>query len=199
MKLIVISSAAPVPNEHQLINSLFEEGLEHFHIHKPGLSKTETEKFIQQIPATYRDKVFLHSEFPKFHSLEELAYPSRSLEPQQMIFLSPIFDSISKEGYKSNFSDRMHAFTQLKPELMTAIKGKNVIALGGVDEDKIELVKKVGFAGAAMLGAIWNSKNPVDKFVKINNIIHSKAFLREELFREEFSKTPSDSPKDRPL
>jgi len=155
MKLIVISSPAPVPNEHSIINSLFEEGLEIFHIHKPTFSKEETEKFIRQIPAKYHNKIFLHSDFPKFHSMQEMENYKRKYE---YAFLSPIFDSISKAGYKSKFY--VH-------ELKFKIEGKNIIALSGIDEEKIAFCRVLGFVGVAVLGALWNSKDSVEKFKRI--------------------------------
>jgi thiamine-phosphate pyrophosphorylase len=188
MKLIVISSPTPITNEHQIINSMFEEGLEALHIHKPNLTKEEIKKFIQGVDSKYHNRIAMHADFQKFHSLEELKQYYIAGRGQ-MAFLSPVFDSISKQGYKSNFSDRLNKFIQFKPELMAAIKGKKIIALGGIDEDKIEMVRKVGFAGAAVLGAIWNNKNPLDKFLKIQNISNSKTFLRRELFLEESKST----------
>lgn len=164
MKLIVISSSTPVPKEHQIINSLFEEGLEIFHIYKPDFSEQEIKDFIQLIPSRYHNKIFLHSDFPKFHSLDELKNHKGKYE---YAFLAPIFDSISKQGYKSKFSDRLYNFLQFDAGLISAIKGKNIIALGGIDEDKISLVRKTGFVGVAVLGAVWNSKNPVEKFKRI--------------------------------
>ena len=164
MKLIVISSSAPVPNEQTLINSLFEEGLENFQVHKPDCSKEEIKNFIQQIPSKYHNKIFFHSDFPKFHSLKELGNYKGKYE---YAFLSPIFDSISKAGYKSKFSDRLYNFLLFHPELINTVNGKNIIALGGIDEDKIELARKAGFAGVAAVGAIWNNKNPVEKFLRI--------------------------------
>ena len=64
MKLIVITSETAVPNELQLITSMFEEGLEILQVHKPSFTKEETEKFIQQIPAKYQKTgcpAFFHS------------------------------------------------------------------------------------------------------------------------------------------
>ncbi len=171
MKLIVISSPAPVPNEHTIINSLFEEGLEVFHIHKPDLTKEEIKVFIQKIPVKHHNRIALHSDFQKFHSLEELGTYSPpeggSRRGSSYAFLSPIFDSISKAGHKSKFSERMNRFIKMKPELMSSVRGKNIMALGGIDEDKIALVRKIGFSGVAVLGAIWNSKYPVEKFKRI--------------------------------
>lgn len=171
MKLIVISSFTPVPNEHAIINSLFEEGLEIFHIHKLDFSKEEVNNFIRQIPSMYHNKIFLHSDFPKFHSLEEL---ENHKEKYEYAFLSPVFDSISKKDYKGKFSHRLHGFSQIKSELISAISGKKIIALGGIDEDKIEICRELGFAGVAVLGAIWESKNPVEKFKQIKEKCQKK-------------------------
>ena len=171
MKLIVISSSIAVPNEHEIVTSLFEEGLEIFHIHKPSFSKGETEKFIRQIPSKYHNQIFLHSDFPKFHSLEELTAHKGKYE---YAFLSPVFDSISKEGYKSKFRHRLHRFSQIKSELIRAISGKAVIALGGIDEDKIETCRELGFAGVAVLGAIWNSSSPIEKFKRLKTLCQKK-------------------------
>ena len=190
MKLIVLSSLTPIANEYKIINSMFEEGLEFFHINKPSFSKAEIEGFIKQIPSVYHSRIAIHTDFPKFHSLEELiAYTPA--EKKQIAFLSPIFDSISKTGYKSAFTDSLNKFIQLKPQVITSVKNKNIIALGGVDENKIELVRKVGFSGAAVLGAIWNSKDPFASFLKIWNICNSKAFLRREIFMDEAPDSPS--------
>jgi thiamine-phosphate pyrophosphorylase len=178
MKLIVISSPTPVPNEHEIINSLFKEGLEILHIHKPDLNKEQIKDLIGKIPSAHQKKVFMHSDFPKFHSLQELKEHKGKYE---YAFLSPIFDSISKPGYKSKFTHRSHTslpdkkgFSQIIPELITAVRGKNIIALGGIDTEKIELVRKVGFAGVAVLGAVWNSKDPVEKFKKIKSLCQPK-------------------------
>lgn len=66
------------------------------------------------------------------------------------VFLSPIYDSISKDDYKSTFTDKL----KLKEELET-IKSK-VIALGGVTENDKSELKQLGFKGYARLGDFWN-------------------------------------------
>jgi hypothetical protein len=170
MKLIVISPPSVVSNEHQIVNSLFENGLEIFHIHKPDFSKQESNNFIQQIPSKYYNQIALHSAFPKFHSIQELqGSPPEggSWGGASYAFLSPIFDSISKREYKSKFLN-------VKSELISAISGKNIIALGGIDEDKIEICRARGFSGVAVLGAIWNSTNPVEKFKRIKYLCSAK-------------------------
>jgi thiamine-phosphate pyrophosphorylase len=73
------------------------------------------------------------------------------------VFLSPVFDSISKVGYKSTFSED-------SLEKMLHKTSYNVVALGGVDEDKIDQAKQWGFSGVAVLGSLWKSEDPVEKF-----------------------------------
>lgn len=66
------------------------------------------------------------------------------------VFLSPIFDSISKRGYTSGFDDA---------EILGAFlseTNRKVIALGGIDNTRIEKCKNLGFDGYAMLGYIWS-------------------------------------------
>lgn len=65
------------------------------------------------------------------------------------VFLSPIYDSISKQGYESNFKEK----DKLKQELNKTTK--KVIALGGVTNDKINELKELGFYGYAQLGGFW--------------------------------------------
>ncbi len=76
------------------------------------------------------------------------------------IFLSPIFDSISKIGYKNTFNDDTLEVALRKTTF-------NVIALGGVDYTKLEKVKEFGFIGCALVGSIWHTQYPVAEFKKI--------------------------------
>lgn len=91
-----------------------------------------------------------------FHSIESLKQSRRKYD---YIFLSPVFDSISKQGYKSKFD-----LNDLKPALK---RYKNIIALGGVTDKNIFFVKNSGFRGAAVLGYIWKGKDPVLNYRKL--------------------------------
>lgn len=82
------------------------------------------------------------------HSMDEI----HDLEfDTDYVFLSPIFDSISKVGYKSKFND----LESLKVNLKNS-KTK-VIALGGVKTGNESFLKENGFSGIARLGDFWNS------------------------------------------
>ena len=81
------------------------------------------------------------------HSLEEVKLYKNDFD---YVFLSPIFDSISKQGYKSAFTE-----DELRRASEEGIIDEKVVALGGVTYDKIPLLKDLGFGGAAMMGGVF--------------------------------------------
>ncbi len=81
------------------------------------------------------------------HSFEEIQIYKNEYD---YLFLSPIFDSISKQGYKSTFTHNM-----LQKASLEDIIDEKVIALGGVTFDKIPYLQSLNFGGAAMIGAIY--------------------------------------------
>lgn len=137
------------------------------HIRKPGSNKNQVADLIENIPLELHCRLKLHDHFElldnydlggiHLNSRNPFPHPkakaiSRSIHAIEEIseakdfdyyFISPIFDSISKEGYKSNFD--------LK-ELAEIIKDTRGIALGGVTPDKLPALMETGFYGAAMLG-----------------------------------------------
>ncbi len=88
------------------------------------------------------------------HTIEEL----RDIDGFDYVFLSPVFDSISKIGYQSAFSDEV-----LQKASEDGLINEKVIALGGVTFENMGLLKKYNFGGVAMLGAVWGSppKSPL--------------------------------------
>ncbi|MGN6509625.1 MAG: thiamine phosphate synthase [Chitinophaga sp.] len=68
------------------------------------------------------------------------------------LLLGPVFDSISKAGYKGRH------FSNLP---------RNAIAIGGITPSNLEKLQQMGFYGAAMLGAIWQKpERAVEVFIK---------------------------------
>lgn len=78
----------------------------------------------------------------------------------QYVTLSPIFDSISKQGYHSAFD--LDEIDNIRKELRPDIAeiAPPIIALGGVTPDKFPLLCAKGFSGAALLGHVWKENNP---------------------------------------
>ena len=92
-----------------------------------------------------------------FHALAEI---SRCRRRYDYVFLSPIFDSISKAGYASQF-DLAALQTSLQQLAARPSYYPPVLALGGITSQNTKLVQQMGFAGAAVLGAVWQRADPV--------------------------------------
>src|ERR1019366_1979318 len=100
-----------------------------------------------------------------FHSLGEI----KNVNPVfQYVFISPVFDCISKENYKTKIDK-----TALKLFLQDKVNEPEIIALGGINEETINQPMEIGFDGLAVLGAIWMSNNPIEKFNHLLKITNS--------------------------
>lgn len=169
---IAITSPERVNDEAEKIVRLLEAGVDYVHIRKPGFPEKNIQCLIESIPAALHGRLKLHDHFQlcdkyrlggvhlnsrnrekpasahnasiSFHSVSELP----SAHDYEYVTLSPIYDSISKEGYASAFR-----LQELKGDLSAG----NIIALGGVTPEKFPELRKTGFAGAALLGYIWNN------------------------------------------
>lgn len=196
-RLVLLTAPTALPDEPHLLTELLTRGLPHLHLRKPGWPAAQLEALIQAMPPQFHGRLVLHAyphlvrqyrlgglhltasqraAAPRrpallpgqtlstsFHSLAEISGHRRRYD---YVFLSPIFDSISKEGYASAFDlAGVRAFLQK----LAAQAGYRppVLALGGVDSQNINLVRQAGFAGAAVLGSVWGSAEPVAAFQRL--------------------------------
>ncbi len=87
------------------------------------------------------------------------------LEKEQTPFdyqlLSPVFSSISKQGYKGKGFDVNHI-------------NRKIVGMGGVNEQTIPALFDLGFNGVGVLGGIWNSDDPVTSFKEIQKVVISQ-------------------------
>ena len=97
---------------------------------------------------TEQPKLFDHLSF-SLHSIPEI---QRMPLMYDYLFLSPVFDSISNQGYTSKFRvEELHRF------LHHPAPRPEIIALGGINDTVIDDVFDVGFDGMALLGYIWTT------------------------------------------
>ena len=79
------------------------------------------------------------------------------------VFMSPVFDSISKSDYMASPYWK-HAYKTYP------YRGKR-IALGGIDKDNVAIAAERGFDGIAVLGAIWKQKGKeLESFKQIQKV-----------------------------
>jgi thiamine-phosphate pyrophosphorylase len=89
-----------------------------------------------------------------FHSWQEIVDNEYKY---RYVFISPVFDSISKKSYKAGID--LDGIADTKQKLDERDKHiPKIIGLGGVGPTQLKILKEHGFDGAAMLGAIWNSE-----------------------------------------
>ena len=103
----------------------------------------------QSPPAGWQGRTSLSA-----HSIDEC----RQCKHLDYVTLSPIFPSISKQGYRADFDQ-----AELNEMLSEGGRTK-VIALGGVTPDKFKQLEAMGFDGAAMLSAAWSKPVDLDAF-----------------------------------
>ncbi len=177
--IIVITLPTFIDIEADAIVAQFEQrGIDYLHLRKPQASEEEVEELIRAIPEQYYSRITIHDfqllaqkyglggihltgRHPEVeitgwegrvstscHSIEELA--RRKAEGFTYLSLSPIFDSISKQGYNAAFTQQ-----QLEEARRQNIIDQNVLALGGVTFDRLPEVLSMGFGGAMILGDAW--------------------------------------------
>lgn len=178
MRRIGITSEIEVFREQERIINFIQSGyVNYFHIRKPSFSEQQMREYLTVFPNEVRQKLSLHDfhslafemgiggihinkrnpilkeEYNEkrvsvsCHSIEQV---KEWKERASYVFLSPIFDSISKKGYKSAFS-----FNELKKYFNDKILDNKVVALGGVTEDNIKELENIGFSSCALLSDLW--------------------------------------------
>ena len=188
MKWITITSPEFLSGEATFISKLFSQGLDLLHLRKPEASLKGYKQLLLQIPEQWHSRIVLHEHFElaeeyklhgihlnrrcsvapnafhgsiscSCHTIEEVITQKES---KDYVFLSPIFDSISKVGYHAAFSP-----TLLKQAAVENVIDEKVIALGGITAKNIPLVKEWHFGGVALLGDIWKrmSDPQVDEYL----------------------------------
>lgn len=193
MRLIAITTPEFRVDEEQAVCRLIDGGWFRVHIRKPGAGAEELAAFLERIPRRYYPALSLHDHFhlarefglggihlngrnPEVprgwcglvsrscHSPEEL----RRNAGLDYLFLSPVFDSISKPGYRGRFSP-----DELRDK---GLPLDRTFALGGVTRQRLPLLQAAGFAGAAMLSEAWKTDTTMLQF-----ITHTDRGLEEAL------------------
>lgn len=138
------------------------------HLRQPLATRDEMRRLIESIPQRLRSRLTLHDHFdlaeayglggvhlnsrntrvPKgwhgrvsrsCHSLDEAVSEIGSVAHYDYVTLSPVFPSISKQGYSSGLAS-----------LDIPVPG--IVALGGVTARRLPEVRRRGYSGAALLG-----------------------------------------------
>ena len=177
MKTIAITQPHFFPGEASAIDKLFAEGtIDLLHLRKPDSSIDDCRRLLDTIDKEWLPRIVVNDHFAlcreydlygvhlnrrnptppanhrgslscSCHSLQEVKERKPLMD---YVFLSPIYDSISKQGYRSAFTGE-----DLRQAAAEGIIDEKVVALGGVTRERLGQLEEYGFGGAAMLGDIW--------------------------------------------
>lgn len=185
--LFLLSQSYKLENEAAMISEILGSlPFLTFHVRKPDSSAEEVSELLEQLPVIFHKNIVVHY-FPELlesfqlkgwhfspfrpvesnikpvsasaHSPEEL---SEFAQYYSYVFCSPLFDSISKPGYKGIPWDIRH-----EPE---SVKSK-AVALGGISELTIPVARTRGFHNFAVLGSAWNAPDPVFSMQQLSKLI----------------------------
>ncbi|GBF93451.1 hypothetical protein Rsub_06584 [Raphidocelis subcapitata] len=189
MRLVVITPEALTPGEPAVARAMLQRGLDTLHLRKPAASREQLVAYLAELGEPWTRRVMLHSHhdvacevrvkglhfreadvprtappmppppmpgLAQSTSFHQLARASEPWGPAlTYAFLSPVFDSISKPGYSAaGFEAAAVRRTASAPGAAP------LIALGGVTPGNLAAAADMGFAGAAVLGAVWHQADP---------------------------------------
>ena len=129
MKLILLTPPDFFVEEDKILTALFKEGLDLLHLRKPDTEPVYSERLLTLLPESHHNQIVVHDHFylkeefnlrgihlngrnpeppvgykghisKSFHHIDELKAEKKNFN---YVFLSPIFDSISKSNYTSAF------------------------------------------------------------------------------------------------
>ncbi len=171
---LVITLPEVYPNEARALFALVENGAEIIHIRKPGLPESALCDYLTGVHPDILYHLTLHYHAPlagtfglggvheRLETLDKIGGSFRKSASchdrdevkactgrADYVFLSPVFDSVSKAGYRAAFAEE---------ELKTLLQDTDrppVAALGGITPRTIGTARAWGFEGAAAIGGVW--------------------------------------------
>ena len=189
--IVLIAPENDIPNEIEILNQLFREGLLVYHLRKPKKNYEEHVAYLNKIDKEYHNRIVVHY----FHELiNDFNLKGIHFQEQKRI------DHIDNPGqyfknlnmFGKTISSSFHESEVLKAccfefdyHLLSPVfssiskkgyKGKGfdvnhidktIIGMGGINVETIEETITLGFKGIGVLGGVWNAEDPLEGFIKI--------------------------------
>ncbi|MFS8616640.1 MAG: thiamine phosphate synthase [Solitalea sp.] len=192
-RLMVITPVQDLPREKALVRDLFAAGLPCLHLRKPGKDIQALSEYLSYFNAAERARIRVHHTRPDllqlgiaglhvpYSAIGRSGYANASLSTSihhwkeynrlgpnlAYVLISPVYDSLSKPGYRQN-----KEVWNLPPRPLVPI-----VALGGIHSRNILPLLLKGFSGAALLGAIWQQP---EKSVQVFEEIKKRITIYEK-------------------
>jgi thiamine-phosphate pyrophosphorylase len=199
MKLVVISPSKTTELEPRIVTTMFEHGMDCFHLRKLSMRTREMIEYIEKIPAHFHNRMMIHSHhklagrydlkgvhLTHYHLEKKFGTWMRlrllkARKPHLTISssyhkISHVYQNKNKYTYAmigsifDPVSGNYHAgFSE--NSLRTVIDKSDIplVARGGTLLENIERCHALGFAGMAFSGGIWKHEKPLERFDEIIN------------------------------
>ncbi|WP_425657755.1 thiamine phosphate synthase [Tenacibaculum ascidiaceicola] len=189
--IILIAPEKDIPNEIEILQQLFEEGLEYYHFRKPDKNYEEHVAYLNQIDEKYHDRIVTHyfheliNEFnlKGIHFQEQKRIDALENGNEYFIGLDMIGKTMSSSFHEPSALENCDIefdYHLLSPVFSSISKkgyegrgfdvnhiDKTIIGMGGINTDTIEKTLALGFQGIGVLGGVWNAEKPVESFKNI--------------------------------
>lgn len=190
--IVLIAPEKDIPNEIEILQQLFEDGLEYYHFRKPDKNYEEHVAYLNQIDEKYHDRIVTHyfheliNEFnlKGIHFQEQKRIDALENGNEYFIGLDMIGKTMSSSFHEPSALENCDIefdYHLLSPVFSSISKKgyegrgfdvnhihKTIIGMGGINTDTIEKTLVLGFQGIGVLGGVWNTENPVESYVNIN-------------------------------
>lgn len=186
--IVLIAPEEDVINEIDILNRLFEEGLEYYHLRKPSKDYQQYCDYLDLIEEKYHNKIVVHHHhelvntfnLKGIHFQEQKRRDNIDNPGQYFLNLSMYGKTISSsfhEPEELEACDFEFDYHLLSPVFSSISKkgyegrgfnvnhiDKRIIGMGGVTKNNLSEIQNLGFQGVGVLGGIWNSKTPIEDF-----------------------------------
>ena len=203
MHLVLLSPPAFDPRECWLVEAMVAEGLDRYHVRKPGVTAEGLRTWLAQFSERVRGTLVLHQhhelveEFGLLgrHWRDDGSAPARPAQGRfasrschdllgltgkydgyQAVLAAPVFPSISKPGHGPRFGTDWLAWMRVYSSLgdQSAQRRAPVYALGGVDVSRVRACREAGFGGVAALGAVWGVQDPLKAYLELRDAVEDR-------------------------
>ncbi len=114
MQRILLSDFDNIPGEHDVINSIFELGIDAFHLRKKNFTTHQTMEYLDKIDVQYHQKVVLHHDY---HLLDKYNLMGSHFIKKYDLFdflEDSVNEHLNKRIKKLHMSFSVHSFMEIK-------------------------------------------------------------------------------------
>ncbi len=198
MRIVVVSPPDAYVNEQRWVCALFDAGLDRYHLRKPAWPAAQLANWLESVPKRHHGRIVLHAhhalsrcfdvlgvhfrdqnEMPLCpepqravahfcsRSCHDVAAVKRALGRYAAVFFGPVFASHSKPGYGPVPEATLRDLSVVLA-LRATTPATEVLAIGGITRQRLALCRDLGFDGAAVIGAVWDTRDPLVEYLALH-------------------------------